>query len=178
MTRSAERTPRARGDDGTAIVEFAFISILLSLLVFGIINFGLILSFKQDMTRAAAEGARAGAVALPSTVAGENDPRRLAAVTALEEAVDGFDRTCALPGDVDYDGLICRVQIHDCNYTISAGDIAPAPDAGYHGNADPDCVTTRLIYDYDEHPLLARLPLLEATLPDLIEDSSVARLNS
>ena len=41
------------------MLEFALVAILLFTLIFGIINFGLLLSFKQDMTRAAAEGARA-----------------------------------------------------------------------------------------------------------------------
>lgn len=163
--RSAAR--RLRGDDGTALVEFAFVGGLLMLLVFGIINLGLILSFKQDMTRAAAEGARAGAVALPSTVVGDNDPRRLAAVDGTNQAVAGFDRQCGV------DGLTCIVSIHDCD--------DPVPDTnGYHsstGNSQPDCVTVELLYDHADHPLIVPVPLVSAFLPDEIRAQSVARLN-
>jgi hypothetical protein len=44
-------------------VELSFAIVLLLVVVFGIITFGLILSFNQGMTQAAAEGARAAAVA-------------------------------------------------------------------------------------------------------------------
>src|SRR3546814_14353022 len=73
----------------------------LCVLLFGIINFGLILSFKQDMTRAAAEGARAGAVA----VAG---PSEADAEVATDEAVrefgDRFTDGCATDGMKTADG--------------------------------------------------------------------------
>lgn len=163
--RSAPR--RLRHDDGTALVEFAFVGGLLMLLIFGIISLGLILSFKQDMTRAAAEGARAGAVALPSTVVGDNDPRRLAAVDGTNEAVTGFDRQCGTGG------LTCTVSIHDCD--------DPIPDTnGYHsstGNTQPDCVTVELVYDHATHPLVVPVPLISVFLPDTIRAQSVARLN-
>jgi Flp pilus assembly protein TadG len=158
---------RLRADDGAALVEFTLVAGLLMLLVFGIINFGLILSFKQDVTRAAAEGARAAAVAIPSTTAGTNDPRRLAAVTATDEAVDSFGKTCGAGG------LTCNVSIHDC--------ADPIPDTnGYHsgtGNTQPDCVTVELVYDYEANPLLVPVPIISAVLPDEIRAQSVARLN-
>jgi Flp pilus assembly protein TadG len=172
-TRGAHPGPRrGHGDGGAAILEFTLVAVLLLTIVFGIINFGLILSFKQDMTRAAAEGARAGAVALPSTVFGVSDTRRLAAVAATDEAVAGFEKTCGA------DGLTCVVQIHDCNYSILPGDHSPTPDSnGYDNNALPDCVTVRLIYDYEAHPLLAPVPMIAAFLPDEVSAKSVVRLN-
>lgn len=151
---------RRRDDSGAAMLEFAFVGVLLVTLVLGIINFGLILSFKQDMTRAAAEGARAGAVALPvSTAWSEAD-------TATSEAADGFDRTCN-----SGDGLTCNINLHSCSTTVPPGTPSNPASTG-------DCVTVELVYDYAGHPLLARPPLLSALLPDTIRDSSVARLNS
>lgn len=181
MTETTEpRQPdpgRGRGDGGTALVEFALVSVLLFTLVFAIINFGLILSFKQDMTRAAAEGARAGAVASRSDVYGTNDPRRLAAVQATDEALAGFEQSCT-------GGMTCTISAHDCD--------DPVPDTnGYHEkdpaantqpanteNDQPDCVTVELVFDYENHPLLAPVPLIAAFLPDEITARSVARLNS
>jgi len=164
MTRADHsHTPtvrRCRGDEGAALVEFAFVIVLLSLFVFGIINFGLILSFKQDMTRAAAEGARAGAVAFPATDAYG------AAESATQEAVDDMDRTCN-----GTDGMSCNINVHDCATPVAPGTASNPAGAG-------DCVTVELVYDYDNNPLLGELPILAALLPDTIRDSSVARLNA
>ena len=86
MGWSKERveSARAQGDHGAALVEFALVSVLLLSIVFGIIHYGLILSFKQDVTRAAAEGARAGAVTFP---AAQTDVET-AAQGALNDAVN------------------------------------------------------------------------------------------
>jgi Flp pilus assembly protein TadG len=59
---------RARGalkrpERGAAAVEFALVVPILLLLTFGIISFGFMLSFRQSVSQAAAEGARAAAVA-------------------------------------------------------------------------------------------------------------------
>lgn len=165
MTREpTQRSRRAGGDEGAALVEFAFVAVLLCLLVFGIINFGLILSFKQDMTRAAAEGARAGAVAPPGSTSAPTTAFT-AAKAATDEAVDGFDKQCGV------DGMTCVVHRHDCSVDMTTS-LTPSDDpAG-------DCITVNLVYDYDNHPLLAELPLLSAALPDVIKDSSVARVNT
>jgi Flp pilus assembly protein TadG len=176
MTLSGRSTPgvarRGRGESGTAILEFTLVAVLLLTIVFGIINFGILLSFKQDMTRAAAEGARAAAVALPSTVTGTNDTRRLAGVTATNEAVTGFSKTCGTGG------MTCAVQIHDCDLTIADTNVDPTPDSnGYMSNSQPDCVTVKLRYDYANNPLLVPVPLIKAFLPSIVSAKSVVRLN-
>ena len=156
--RATSETPRARGDGGSAVLEFALISVLLFTLIFGIINFGLILSFKQDMTRAAAEGARAGAVAYPATTALAD------ATAATNEAVKGFSDRFATSGCATT-GLTCNETVHDCGVATS-------------GNAAiPDCVTVELIYDYENHPLLVPVPLISAFLPTEIRAKSDARVN-
>lgn len=141
------------------MVEFALVAVLLVLLVLGIVNYGLILSFKQDMTRAAAEGARAGAVALPV------DEAWLDADTATRQAVDEFGQTCGV------DGMECNINRHACNVPVAPGTPSDPLSTG-------ECVTVELVYDYASHPLLAKPPLLAALLPETIRDSSVARLNS
>ena len=170
-TRGARPAARCRRDDGAAIVEFAFVAVLLLTLVFGIINFGLVLSFKQDVTRAAAEGARAGAVAFPAANAFTD------AEDATIEAVGGANRDCDDNGDgsidapgADTDGMVCNVNLHDC--TIPVADGTPTNPA-----STGDCVTVELVYDYDDHPLLAKLPMIEPFLPDEIRGRSVARTN-
>lgn len=164
------RRGRSRRDDGAAMIEFAFVGVLLVVFALGIINFGLILSFKQDLTRAAAEGARVGAVAQPPTITPATaaaDPRHSATVAATEDAVDSFGKTCV--GNAD--GLTCDVIIHDCAQPPIAGSTA------YWNNGDDDCVTVELIYDYNAAPLLAQPPILAGALPDELKSKSVARLN-
>lgn len=52
----------SRRDDGAAAVEFALVSVLLLLLLFGIIGFGFALFRQQAASHAAREGARLAAV--------------------------------------------------------------------------------------------------------------------
>lgn len=71
VTGSAlERLPRPRGpiallrrnERGTALVEFALVTPLLFLLLFGIIDFGRALNYYNQITQLAGQGARAAAV--------------------------------------------------------------------------------------------------------------------
>lgn len=164
----ARLRPQTRRDDGAAMVEFAFVGVILVLFAFGIIVFGLLLSFKQDVTRGAAEGARVGAVepppmSLPASAA--DDPRYLAALAATEDAVASFDQEC------DVDGMTCTVTVHDCDPD------APVSYPDYWDNDKEDCVTVALEYDYAGFPLILDPPLLSALTPDRISSTSVARLN-
>lgn len=152
------------------MIEFAFVGVLLVLFALGIINFGLILSFKQDMTRAAAEGARVGAVAQPASTAPATataDTRYTATLNATDDAVDSFGKTCAVDGD----GMSCQIVIHDCSQPPVAGSVT------YWRNGVDDCVTVELDYDYNADPLLPQPPMLSGALPDGLSSKSVARLN-
>jgi Flp pilus assembly protein TadG len=53
---------RARGEEGAAAVEFALIVGVLSLLIFGMLQFGLAFFQLQNLRAATREGARVGAV--------------------------------------------------------------------------------------------------------------------
>lgn len=156
--RPAGTSPRGRGDGGTSILEFTLVAILLFTLIFGIINFGLILAFKQDMTRAAAEGARAGAVAFPSSTALAD------ATAATDEAVKAFSDRFKTNGCLTT-GLTCTLVRADCG---TAAGVDPAV---------PDCVSVSLSYDYDANPLIGALPMIEPFLPNTITAKSDARVN-
>lgn len=157
-----KRRRRASGDGGAALVEFAFVMILLFTLVFGIVSFGLILSFKQDMTRAAAEGARAGAVAFPNGTAGPK------AQLALDGAVRSF-------GGPNWSANGCsRTGLTTCTAVVApcANEPPPVPPA-----PTVQCVTATLVYDYDTYPLYGEIPLVSGFFPDTIEARAVARIN-
>ena len=63
------RRDRRRGRRGAAAVEFALVVPLLLLIVLGIVDFGFMLSDRQAVSQAAAEGARAAAVSQGDPVA-------------------------------------------------------------------------------------------------------------
>jgi Flp pilus assembly protein TadG len=82
---------RAPGRErGAAAVEFALLAVPLLTILMGIIAFGLMLSFRQSISQAAAEGARAAAVAPPGT---DYATRKKAAEDAIAAAIPGT-RTC------------------------------------------------------------------------------------
>lgn len=166
-TTEHERSRRCATDDGAALVEFTLVSILLLTLVFGIISFGLILSFKQDMTRAAAEGARAGAVAVPVGAQTPAQAAREAAHKAVKEAVIEFGGGFAA-SNPDAAGKGCQ----------RAGMSCPVPTVAPCA-AEPavQCVTVTVEYDYDTHPLFGRVPLIEQAMPNRVAATSVARIN-
>lgn len=145
-----------RDDRATALLEFAFIAPIFALFLFGIITFGYLLAFSQNVTQAANEGARAGAVALP--VQGQNtaDVAVAQARTAVNAALDGFDQECSDTGP-----MTCTFAVVPCN--ASAGS--------------PDCITVTVTYDYSAEPLLPNVPLLSAGYPDVITKSATAQIN-
>lgn len=57
-----------RDDRGAALVEFAIVSVLLITLVFGIIEFGMLMKDYLTVNQAAREGARAAALGATTTV--------------------------------------------------------------------------------------------------------------
>src|SRR5919106_4138712 len=58
----ASRRARWTDQRGASLVEFSITITMLLTIVFGIITYGVLLSFKAGMTQAAAQGARAAAV--------------------------------------------------------------------------------------------------------------------
>jgi Flp pilus assembly protein TadG len=89
-----------RDDRGAAALEFGLVLVPLLILVIGIINFGWMLSFRQNMSQAAAEGARAAAVQPPGT----------GAVTRESAAEAAIDDALAETYDVDCSSGICDIE--------------------------------------------------------------------
>lgn len=142
------RRSRGRDERGAAVVEFAIASVVLLMLLFGIISYGYMLSFKQGMTQAAAEGARAGAVGSTTDAA--------AAVTT---AVGAFNKTC------NTGGLTCK------------GNTTAWPPVTYTCDTTHTCIKVQLTYDWRNYPLIPRFPGLGLLLPDTLTSTYVARVN-
>ncbi|MBM9460410.1 pilus assembly protein [Nocardioides sp. zg-536] len=80
-------------------MEFALIVPVLLILVFGIIDFGFMLNDRQAVSQAAAEGARAAAVAV-----GGDEEREAAAASAARDALCRSDAdTCAVAVEASVD---------------------------------------------------------------------------
>jgi Flp pilus assembly protein TadG len=140
---------RRRHDQrGAALVEFAIASVVLLVLLFGIIEYGYVLSFKQGLTQAAAEGARIAAV-------GGDGPAINAAVT---RAVNAFNQNC------DVGGLDCK------------SDTTAWPPVAYPCGTH-SCVTVEVTYDWKNHPLLPQFPGLGLLLPDTLKAKSVTQVS-
>jgi Flp pilus assembly protein TadG len=140
---------RRRSDErGAALVEFAIASVVLLTLLFGIISYGYALSFKSGLTQAAAEGARAAAVAS----SGQAQP---AAEAAVGPALNAFNKTCSSAG-------------MSCSYST---------DPALTGCAGTSCMRVRISYDYKNYPLIPKFPGLGLILPDTIKSTSITQVN-
>ncbi len=141
-------------------MEFALLVPLLVLILFGIISYGVMLSFRQSLSQAAAEGARAAAVAL---IEGE---KRDEAVLAVSGALDSFGVSCTDTGNLLRDGQ----DVGDCDVS-EPGACEPVAGEGVQ------CVIVTLTYDYQDHPIVPGFPGLGIVLPDELTYEAQARVS-
>jgi hypothetical protein len=134
---------------GAAMVELVVSIMVLVVIVFGIVSYGVILSFKQSMTQAAAEGARAGAMGTATTAVGLATP-------SAAKSLGAFGKTCGSGG------LTCTFTVQPC---------VPGPPSA-------KCIEVDLLYDYAGHPLMPPLPFISAFLPDTLRSTSESEVNS
>jgi Flp pilus assembly protein TadG len=158
------RATRRRDQRGAAAVEFALVAPLLLLLVFGVISYGYMLSFRQALSQGAAEGARAAAVSAYPAAA----DKETAALNAINDAlsVNAYGVTCsavAAGSPLKKDG----VTVGTCSVTTAACESDPTKD----------CVTVQLDYLYKDHPLLPNFPGVGLVLPSHLSYDARARVS-
>ena len=73
---------------GAVLVEMALVVTFLALVVFGIICFGILLGYRQNLTQAATEAARA------ASVEQNQDNQKTAALAAATSALGELHHTC------------------------------------------------------------------------------------
>jgi Flp pilus assembly protein TadG len=128
-------------EHGVVLVEMALVVTFLSLVVFGIISFGILLGYRQNLTQAATEAARAASVQ-------QDQSRQVdAALTAATAALDELDHRCGTAPDA---GLTC---------TVSGVFACPA-------DTTLACRTVTITLDNGEHAIVPRVPLLSSFIPD------------
>lgn len=135
--------PRRRPERGAAAVEFALIVPILLTLVFGVISYGYMLSFRQALSQSAAESARAAAI----TPGGISNPDLLArARRAVGESLGSYGVACSASQTLTRGSTTvgtCKVEL---TATCSTGSTAPDPATR--------CVRVTLDYQYRDHSLL------------------------
>jgi Flp pilus assembly protein TadG len=147
---------RCEGDAGTSLVEMAFLLVPLCLFLFGIIVYGYLMSFRQNMTQAAAEGARAGAVA---PVDAGYVTAKARALDATNKALSSFTQSCGTGGVT-------------CTFTVTTSSSISNPCS-----TAPACINVTVSYDYATYPLMPNIPIVSNAIPSTFVSSSSAQLN-
>jgi Flp pilus assembly protein TadG len=132
----------------------AFILAPLCMLLLGIIVYGYLMSFRQNMTQAAAEGARAGAIAPPDNTPGSYTIASAQALDATNQALESFGERC------DNGRMSCDINPHLCD---PLGTVY--------------CITVTVTYDYEHNPLMPDIPIVSAAIPSEFRSESTAQVN-
>lgn len=154
--RAPARARKRRTESGAAAVEFALVSPLLFALIFGIIGYGYMLSFRQGISQGAAEGARAAAVEFDSA------NQSTAALAALNRSLAGYGVSC-----VGTNLIRNSATVGSCSVTI----------ATCANNSSKTCASVRVNYAYRDHPLLPSFPGLGGTMPEKLDYTAVAEVS-
>ena len=132
------------------MVEFALVVVLLIALLYGIISYGLILAAQATITQAAADGARAGIVASSSAVS-----------TAQDQAAT----------DV---GWMSKGSCGTASTTITC----VATEAACPSNANNQCLTVTVTYNYNSSPLFPELPGMGVITPSTLSSSNTLQISN
>lgn len=160
MAGGGARRTHAR-ERGAAAVEFALVVPVLLLLVFGIISYGYMLSFRQALSQGAAEGSRAAAVKPAGTDAATLQGAMQAAVN---DALADYGVRC--------DGSGLEHEVGGAWQSAGSCGLTTGPCAN---NAGASCATVSLSYTYGDDPLVPKIPLVP--LPGSLSYSTSVEIN-
>jgi Flp pilus assembly protein TadG len=146
---------RTRREGGAAAVEAALVLCFIVIpLVFGAVSYAYMLSFRQSVSQAATEAARAAAVkAVSGTPAQRQAAQTDAAKAAVAQALGSINSSMSCGTG----NLVCDVAFVTCP------DVSPA-----------GCVKVQVSYPYRDHSLLPTVPGLGFTLPSQLGYTAVA----
>ena len=133
-----------RGDRGAAAVEFALLVPILLIVVFGIVDFGLLMNSSSLVSNAAREGARVGSL----------EGTQKASEDAAKAAMTGLIGTIPGPGT----GLVaaCTTSTGTCTGWTGTSGTTAAPAGG--------TVTVTITYNYTWLTPIVRLLGFKSTL--------------
>jgi Flp pilus assembly protein TadG len=142
-----------RNERGAAFVEFVIVLPFFLFLTFALISFGGLFTFRQTLSQAATEGARAAVIAPTYSTFAVRSAR---AVTAINEAFAG-----ELGG-----GVTCG----------SGGLTCTIPSTPTSCGSSAECISVTLTYDYAHNPRIPVPQFLTFTLPNTVTYTASARI--
>jgi hypothetical protein len=146
---------------GAVTVEFVLVLPFFLFIIFLLISMGTMFSFRQALSQAATEGARAAAVQPLGTSPAARTSDAIAAINGTLEAQ--ADVTC------DGSGKLMR-------HGEEAGTCSVSPPTTC--DIDKKCVTVHLSYSYRDHQLTGSMPFIpSALLPSSLTYESSARVS-
>ena len=138
VSPSLFRARRRRGESGAAILEFSLVVILFVSFLYALIAFGVILAKKQEITNAAADGARAAV--------GSSDPTNAARLRVRDALGDPASRYTDnyVTGSCTGGSGSCITVTIDWNY--GANPVVPNPPL--FGKVAPDTLSAKAVVQY------------------------------
>lgn len=161
QARTHDGRSSRRREDGAAAVEFALVLPLFVALLFGVISYGWMLSYRQGISQAAAEGARAMAVSV--SPAGSTVPAERARA-AINRSLSSYGVTCTAAGALTHNGT----TVGTCGVTTAACTTG----------STTQCARIAISHDYRANPLIPSFPGLGITLPNTLSYSTTAEVSS
>lgn len=147
---------RARaGERGAAVLEFAIVAVLLMMFIYGIAAYGILLATKNNITHAAAEGARS-ALSVADLPAATLDARR---ITQAQNTV---------ATRLSYLGS--KYQASDTSATIALCNPSDPADTS-------KCITVTITYPWSSRPIIPSAPGLGIIMPNNLRSTAVVRLS-
>jgi len=144
---TSERPPRPRGlralrrdQRGTAVVEFALVAPLLFLLLFGMIEFGRVLNYYNDLTQLSGQGTRAAVV-------NQNPDGSAAGTLNADCPANGLTIQCQIAKTYPTDGEL-KNGISVCLGTLGAGGTITVPPSGSPAVGAPITIRTKFTYNF------------------------------
>jgi Flp pilus assembly protein TadG len=140
---------RLRGENGVEMLEFALVIPIFVFVLYGLIAFGIMLSAKQTITNAAAEGARAAVGAAQDPVS-----QAQAAKDRVKQAMSSLGQYSADdPAQFDAQVLPCTAS--------------PASK----------CITVKVTYPYSSKPIVPPAPGLGLVMPSTLSSTAVVQVS-
>ena len=137
---------------GAALLEFALVFGIFVFVLYGLIAFGMILSMKQTITHAAAEGARAaiGVAQGDTTPANGVDDRIDAAKARVNSALSAWN---------------------------TAQKAQTAVAVTFPASCPTSCIEVHITYNYKNQPLVPPAPGLGLVTPDTLSSDAIVALS-
>lgn len=173
MTRHRTRRPE-RNESGLAIVEFAFVLVLFTMMLWGIISYGYAWSLKEQMYHAAQEGLRSALVA-QSVSASDDTAKQDAAVDSARQKLQSMlgSTDAAEPAS---GGL--HIETSNCASGACVGipvyQACPTSTGGTEPNTK--CMTIKLTYRWHDRPKIAPLPGIFDFVPTTINVTATGKV--